>query len=486
VQELEAELAALRAGGSGVAADVPDASAVSGAQKVRPEQHIAASGAEKARLEKQVSELEQQIKAAQDSAFTTAAAAENAAIKGQQEGQSKLATEMESRLAAEQQAAAFEHGKNALEGQVRQLQAACDNSSASLAETEAALVEMSGQNATAVAQAAELEAKFAKSEKRTAKLEEKMQQAKAHMEKQQAALKQQQQGFGQQLSAVRSSLRGIKTGAASIGKASRSMREDYGKVVPKVEKHLMKMFTKQIGSYYTMVEDMQITLNAEVRERRKLFNTIQELKGNIRVFCRCRPMIQMELDRGETPAANLGQVEGEIIVMDPKHRNRKSFEFDAVFGGDATGDRIFEDTRQLVQSCCDGYNICIFAYGQTGSGKTYTMEGEGQPRASELDYQLALWLHLPSYAGTEKDPGINYRALQELFALRRVCPHSDTAYANFEIACVGTQNREKEIEYTITISLLEIYCEQIRDLLATDKATTKCFASMSYISSYLS
>ena len=62
----------------------------------------------------------------------------------------------------------------------------------------------------------------------------------------------------------------------------------------------------------------------------------------------------MEVDRGETEAAKLGAVEGEIIVIDPKHRNKKSFEFDAVFGPAATQAAIFEDTRQLVQSCCDG------------------------------------------------------------------------------------------------------------------------------------
>lgn len=41
---------------------------------------------------------------------------------------------------------------------------------------------------------------------------------------------------------------------------------------------------------------------------------------------------------------------------------------------------MFEDTRHLVQSAVDGYNVCIFAYGQTGSGKTHTIYGgEGNP-----------------------------------------------------------------------------------------------------------
>ena len=37
--------------------------------------------------------------------------------------------------------------------------------------------------------------------------------------------------------------------------------------------------------------------------------------------------------------------------------------------------QVYEDTKPLVTSCVDGYNVCILAYGQTGSGKTYTMQG---------------------------------------------------------------------------------------------------------------
>ena len=40
--------------------------------------------------------------------------------------------------------------------------------------------------------------------------------------------------------------------------------------------------------------------------------------------------------------------------------------------------QVFEDTRHLVQSAVDGYNVCIFAYGQTGSGKTFTIYGSEQ------------------------------------------------------------------------------------------------------------
>lgn len=45
----------------------------------------------------------------------------------------------------------------------------------------------------------------------------------------------------------------------------------------------------------------------------------------------------------------------------------REYGFDAVFGPNASQDAVFEDTRHLVQSALDGFNVCIFAYGQTGA-----------------------------------------------------------------------------------------------------------------------
>ena len=84
---------------------------------------------------------------------------------------------------------------------------------------------------------------------------------------------------------------------------------------------------------------------------------------------------------------------------------------------------VFVDTAPVVVSVLDGYNVCIFAYGQTGTGKTFTMEG------------------------TESDRGVNYRTLEELFHL--------------------ASQRKGQYEYTISVSVVEVYNEQIRDLLAS-------------------
>lgn len=68
--------------------------------------------------------------------------------------------------------------------------------------------------------------------------------------------------------------------------------------------------------------------------------------------------------------------------------------YDACFGSKTNQEEIFEDTKMLIQSAIDGFNVCIFAYGQTGSGKTYTV------------------------TGTQDDIGIVPRAFQEMFQIQ--------------------------------------------------------------------
>ena len=60
--------------------------------------------------------------------------------------------------------------------------------------------------------------------------------------------------------------------------------------------------------------------------------------------------------------------------------------------------QVFEDTKHLVQSAVDGYNVCIFAYGQTGSGKTFTIYG-GDQQPGKLLFKIVSLLHLSSWRG---------------------------------------------------------------------------------------
>lgn len=122
-------------------------------------------------------------------------------------------------------------------------------------------------------------------------------------------------------------------------------------------------------------------LRIEETLRRKLHNQVQELKGNIRVFCRVRPpsKIDTEAARITYPDNESDSRELEVLGVPEKSSlgtittKTNAFAFDRVFGPQSANADVFGEISQLVQSALDGYNVCIFCYGQTGSGKTFTM-----------------------------------------------------------------------------------------------------------------
>ncbi|KAK4480130.1 hypothetical protein RD792_013187 [Penstemon davidsonii] len=171
-------------------------------------------------------------------------------------------------------------------------------------------------------------------------------------------------------------------------------------------------------------EDLKVKYNEEQIKRRKLYNQVQEAKGNIRVFCRCRPLSKPEVIAKCSLVVDFDAAkDGELGILN-SGSTKKTFKFDRVYSPKDDQVDVFADAAPVVISVLDGYNVCIFAYGQTGTGKTFTMEG------------------------TEVNRGVNYRTLEELF---RIANERSETYA-----------------YNISVSVLEVYNEQIRDLLATE------------------
>ncbi|WJX85421.1 Kinesin-like protein KIN-14S, variant 2 [Trifolium repens] len=160
----------------------------------------------------------------------------------------------------------------------------------------------------------------------------------------------------------------------------------------------------------------------ESHERRRLNNEVIELKGNIRVFCRCRPLNENEIANGSAVSVVNFESASEELQVICSDSSKKQFKFDHVFKPEDNQEAVFAQTKPIVASVLDGYNVCIFAYGQTGTGKTFTMEGTPEHR------------------------GVNYRTLEELFRI--------------------SENRQGTMKYELHVSMLEVYNEKIKDLLA--------------------
>lgn len=197
-----------------------------------------------------------------------------------------------------------------------------------------------------------------------------------------------------------------------------------------------------------IIVQMKAKLDECEMVRRRLHNEVQELRGNIRVFCRVRPPVSAaECAEKMQVFAYSPTDPGVIEVSEPttsvrgeKQVRKYEFAYDRVFGPETTQQEIFDELSQLVQSALDGYSCCVFAYGQTGSGKTYTMEGptNANPEIFVADAQKK---------------GVIPRAVEQIFA---------------------SVERLKECgwDYTVQVSFLEVYNEQLRDLLAVKESSS--------------
>eukprot|EP00964_Phaeocystis_antarctica_P020068 scaffold11081_cov61-Phaeocystis_antarctica.AAC.3 len=148
-----------------------------------------------------------------------------------------------------------------------------------------------------------------------------------------------------------------------------------------------------------------------------------ELKGSIRVFCRVRPGLA-----DAEQAIEIGEHDTTLKLSRPGKDGADvyPFNFDKIFRPQTPQERVFEEVEGLVQSALDGYKVCIFAYGQTGTGKTFTMQGTKEPEQ---------WGLIPRSLA---------KILQDAEAMR-----------------------SSGWVWTMTASFMEIYNEELRDLLHT-------------------
>uniref|UniRef100_A0A8C0TKA9 Kinesin family member 4A n=2 Tax=Canis lupus familiaris TaxID=9615 RepID=A0A8C0TKA9_CANLF len=154
----------------------------------------------------------------------------------------------------------------------------------------------------------------------------------------------------------------------------------------------------------------------------------EEVKGiPVRVALRCRPLVPKEISEGCQMCLSFVPGEPQVVVG-----TDKSFTYDFVFDPSTEQEEVFNTAvAPLIKGIFKGYNATVLAYGQTGSGKTYSMGG-----AYTADQE------------NEPTVGVIPRVIQLLFK---------------EI------DKKSDIEFTLKVSYLEIYNEEILDLLCPSR-----------------
>ncbi|NXO75995.1 KIF25 protein, partial [Sitta europaea] len=212
-----------------------------------------------------------------------------------------------------------------------------------------------------------------------------------------------------------------------------------------LQNEAMQMFQIKALDLEQSLQEVTERYEKEKQKRKALHNSLIELRGNIRVHCRIRPLLPLDAAEGSPDrqrnlsekAAHAADDETVLVKCSrPGHASvNKTFQFERVYNDLESQDAVFADVAPLLTSLLDGYNVCIMAYGQTGSGKTYTMLGP------QIEGNLAFSRE------EESELGIIPRATQEVFRLISEKPPGS---------------------YWVEVSVVEVYNNEIFDLLAKD------------------
>ncbi|XP_061469712.1 kinesin-like protein KIF17 isoform X4 [Rhineura floridana] len=149
----------------------------------------------------------------------------------------------------------------------------------------------------------------------------------------------------------------------------------------------------------------------------------------VKVIVRCRPLNEREKQLGCKVVVNMDSSRGQCFIQNPVAAEDppKQFTFDGAYNMNHNTEQIYNEIAYpLIEGVTEGYNGTIFAYGQTGSGKSFTMQGILDPSSQK---------------------GIIPRAFEHLFE---------------SVQCA------ENTKFLVRASYLEIYNEDIRDLLGSN------------------
>ncbi|RYP29601.1 hypothetical protein DL767_006653 [Monosporascus sp. MG133] len=183
--------------------------------------------------------------------------------------------------------------------------------------------------------------------------------------------------------------------------------------------------------------------DAEEYRRRKLFEQVQTLRGNIRVMCRIRPplpgtpqnkLVDFHPTKGEyvDHYQKIEVVAERLSATGQVRATSKFLECERIFTPEHTNKDVFEEISQLTMSALDDKKVCIFCYGQTGSGKTFTMNHRVGPPGHD-----------------DPNDGIIHRSLALMFE--------------------HVNSSREQYQYDMKMSIVEVYINDLIDLFSSRK-----------------
>ena len=220
-----------------------------------------------------------------------------------------------------------------------------------------------------------------------------------------------------QLNTLRESLEELRSTVRTVHKStfhsfSDTLKDSLGRLIE------LKTASKQSETDTILL--LEEELKACNAERVRLHNELIDLKGNVRVFVRVRPLLfgesdDLSLTDGRPSFVFIDEQPESLSVYIQRDVRRRTYTFDKVIRPSSDQVGLYAEIDPFVQSAIDGYNVCVFSYGVTNSGKTYSM------------------------GGTKDNPGINKLAVDKIFQSTK--------------------------DAVVLVSVVQIYNETVTDLL---------------------
>ncbi|KAG4305300.1 hypothetical protein PORY_001470 [Pneumocystis oryctolagi] len=198
---------------------------------------------------------------------------------------------------------------------------------------------------------------------------------------------------------------------------------------------------KTLGKKTFQTHSSESTSLGKKKKSHEYNNETGNNETNIQVVVRCRTRSEREIRENSYSVVTTQGSRGKEICIQTSplsQMNTRTYTFDRVFGPEADQMMIFDDiVLPMLEEVLSGYNCTIFAYGQTGTGKTYTMTGD-----MSGDYSIF-----------SESSGIIPRTLYRLFSILET----------------------EETEYSVKCSFIELYNEELHDLLSIEDKKVKIF-----------